>query len=156
MADRIPLDPDTKLRRQALAVQLTAEGFPTSEKTLATKATRGGGPPYRLYGRIPIYTWGEALEWALKRLSPLMTSTSERELQPGLNEHREDHRTLTSEQKIVQRTLGGSDMPPGQPTSADAASAGKADTAAVPSAPTLTSAPAPRKRWRASTRRRSS
>jgi hypothetical protein len=46
----LALGPDTLLRRKATAEALTAAGFPTAEKTLATKATRGGGPPYRKYG----------------------------------------------------------------------------------------------------------
>ena len=33
-------------------------------KTLATKASRGGGPPYRLFGRKPLYRWGDGLDWA--------------------------------------------------------------------------------------------
>jgi hypothetical protein len=28
------------------------------------RATRGGGPRYRLFGRKPLYRWGDALEWA--------------------------------------------------------------------------------------------
>ena len=73
----IPDDPDALLRRRETAAALTALGFPTSEKTLATKATRGGGPPYRLYGRMPLYRWGDARNWAQGRLSPPRHSTSE-------------------------------------------------------------------------------
>jgi hypothetical protein len=61
--------PDALLRRKALAETLTAKGYPTSDKTLATKATRGGGPPYRLFGRIPLYRLGDALAWAESRMS---------------------------------------------------------------------------------------
>jgi hypothetical protein len=56
---------------------LTEAGFPTAVATLATKATRGSGPPFRLYGRIPVYRWADALDWARSRLSDLVTSTSE-------------------------------------------------------------------------------
>lgn len=70
-------DPNELLRRQALAQALTEAGFPTAPATLATKATRGGGPPFRLYGRIPLYRWGDALEWAESRLSKPRWSTSE-------------------------------------------------------------------------------
>jgi hypothetical protein len=73
----VPTDPNKKLRRGALAEALTEEGYPTSAATLATKATRGGGPPFQLYGRIPLYTWGPALSWAEGRLSPPRCSTSE-------------------------------------------------------------------------------
>jgi hypothetical protein len=70
-------DPDELLRREPLANALTEAGFPTASATLATKATRGGGPPFRCYGRIPLYRWGDALAWAESRLSPLRRSTSE-------------------------------------------------------------------------------
>ncbi len=71
------LTPETKLRRKAAAEALTAAGFPVSETSLSTMATRGGGPPYRKFGRIPLYEWGAALEWARGRLSKPVKSTSE-------------------------------------------------------------------------------
>ena len=52
-------------------------GFPTKPSTLATKATRGGGPPYELWGKKPIYTWGTSLAWAKSRLSAPRTNSSE-------------------------------------------------------------------------------
>jgi hypothetical protein len=73
----MPLQPDTRLTRQKLAEALTEEGFPTKASTLATKATRGGGPAYELYGKKPIYTWGTSLAWAESRLSPPRTNSSE-------------------------------------------------------------------------------
>ena len=73
----IPDSPDALLRRTPTAQALTAYGFPTSDKTLATKATRGGGPPYRLFGRIPLYRWGDCLDWAESKMSPPRRSTSE-------------------------------------------------------------------------------
>lgn len=45
MVGPLPLNPNALLRRKATAEALSAMGFPMSEKTLATKATRGGGPP---------------------------------------------------------------------------------------------------------------
>jgi hypothetical protein len=75
----IPDTLDTKLTRQATAEALTAAGFPVSEKTLATMATRGGGPLYQLFGRKPLYRWGDALEWAKGRLSKPVRTTSELE-----------------------------------------------------------------------------
>ncbi|QIG47938.1 DNA-binding protein [Nordella sp. HKS 07] len=65
------------LRRRALADALTAEGFTISATTLATMATRGGGPPFRRFGRVPLYEWGEALEWARSRLGKKVHSTAE-------------------------------------------------------------------------------
>jgi hypothetical protein len=38
----IPDDPNALLTRDATAVALTESGYPTSPKTLATKASRGG------------------------------------------------------------------------------------------------------------------
>lgn len=73
----IPGNPNAKLRRRATAEALTEAGYPTTEKTLATKATRGGGPPYALWGRVPLYTWETTLAWAENRLSPPRTNTSE-------------------------------------------------------------------------------
>jgi hypothetical protein len=77
MAQLIPDTPDALLRRKAIAEALSAVGYPCSDKTLATKATRGGGPPYRLFGRVPLYRWGEALAWAEGKLSAPRCSTSE-------------------------------------------------------------------------------
>jgi hypothetical protein len=71
------LTPETRLRRRAVAEASTAHGYPIKEKTLATMASRGGGPPFQLWGRIPIYTWGPYLDWAEARLSEPRSSTSE-------------------------------------------------------------------------------
>ena len=47
----------TYLRRRTAAEYLRENrGIPTSEKTLAKLACIGGGPVYRLFGRIPLYT----------------------------------------------------------------------------------------------------
>src|SRR5262245_14071754 len=72
-------DADALLLRDQAAEALTEAGFKTSPATLATKATRGGGPPYRLYGRRPLYRWGDLLVWAQNQLSDLRCSTSERD-----------------------------------------------------------------------------
>jgi hypothetical protein len=71
------LDEDTLLGRADAARTLTEAGFRISSATLATKATRGGGPPYRLFGGRPLYRWGDALAWARGRLSEPVTNTSE-------------------------------------------------------------------------------
>jgi hypothetical protein len=73
----VPEDPDTLLTRAKLAERLTERGFPVKAKTLSTKASRGGGPAYQLFGRKPLYRWGDALDWATKRLSKPVRSTSE-------------------------------------------------------------------------------
>ncbi len=71
------IGPDTFLRRDQAAKALTAAGYPVSPATLATKACRGAGPPFRLFGRVPLYRWGDLLEWAESKLSPPVSSTSE-------------------------------------------------------------------------------
>lgn len=73
----INIDPDSLMTRDQIANALTSAGFPTKAKTLATKATRGGGPPYRLYSARALYRWGDALDWARSRLTPVIHSTSE-------------------------------------------------------------------------------
>jgi hypothetical protein len=54
----LPSNLDALLTRERVADALTEAGFPTSPKTLATKASRGGGPPYRKFGHRPLYRWG--------------------------------------------------------------------------------------------------
>jgi hypothetical protein len=71
-----PENADALLTRDAVAAALTAAGFPVKAKTLATKASRGGGPPYQLFGVRPLYRWGDAVAWAKSRLSAPRHSTS--------------------------------------------------------------------------------
>jgi hypothetical protein len=66
----IPEGVDTLLTRDQVAEALTDAGFPVRPKTLATKATRGGGPPFRCFGTKPLYRWSDALAWAQSRLGP--------------------------------------------------------------------------------------
>jgi hypothetical protein len=73
----MPYGPDALLRRRATAEALIAAGFPVRPATLATMASRGGGPPYRVFGRIPLYRLADALAWAESRLSPPRRSSSE-------------------------------------------------------------------------------
>jgi hypothetical protein len=75
----IPNDPDALLLRIPTAEALTKAGYPIKAKTLATLATRGGGPPYRLFGRRALYRWGGAIAWAQSRLSSLRGNTSEKD-----------------------------------------------------------------------------
>ena len=69
--------PEAWLRRRATSEALTAAGFPVRPATLATMASRGGGPPYRLFGRVPLYRLADALAWAESRLTPPRHSSSE-------------------------------------------------------------------------------
>jgi hypothetical protein len=83
MAVPAPTDPNALLRRTALAAALTESGYPIAPATLATMATRGGGPPFRLFGRIPIYCWGAALAWAQGRCTEPRSSSSEADIRPS-------------------------------------------------------------------------
>jgi hypothetical protein len=73
----MPLNPDTLLPRDQAAAALTEAGFHTQPATRATKATRGGGPPFQKYGSRALYRWGSTLDWARSRLSAPISSTSE-------------------------------------------------------------------------------
>jgi hypothetical protein len=73
----IPDDLDALLLRIPVAEALTQKGFPIKAKTLATMATRGGGPPYRLFGQRAVYRWGDALEWADARMTAPRRSSAE-------------------------------------------------------------------------------
>jgi hypothetical protein len=77
MASPVPENPDALLTRDQTAAALSAAGFPVRPKTLATKATRGGGPPFRKFGPRPLYRWQDSLDWALARLGPPICSTAE-------------------------------------------------------------------------------
>jgi hypothetical protein len=74
---------DALLTRRDAAAALTAAGYPVARATLATRAVRGGGPPFRRFGRVPLYSWGDLLAWAQSRLSPPICSTSEADTLPG-------------------------------------------------------------------------
>ena len=70
-------DLDKILTRAELAKALTGAGYPITKATLDTMATRGGGPVFRLFGKRPLYGWGDAIEWARARMSPPVRTTSE-------------------------------------------------------------------------------
>jgi hypothetical protein len=65
-----PPDRDALLTRDETAVALTAAGYPIRSATLGTKATRGGGPPFRRFGTRSLYRWGDAIDWAEGRMAP--------------------------------------------------------------------------------------
>jgi hypothetical protein len=73
----VPESFDSLLSREAAARALTAAGYITSASTLATKATRGGGPAYRIFGKRAIYRWEDLIAWAEGRTEPHRHSTSE-------------------------------------------------------------------------------
>ena len=73
----IPTYLDALLTRERTAAALTAAGYPVSPKTLSTKATRGGGPPYSLFCGRALYRWGDSLDWARSLTGSPTCSTSE-------------------------------------------------------------------------------
>ena len=73
------LRPDTLLTRKQFAAALTASGRPISVGTLNTMASRGGGPPFSIWGTRSLYEWGPGLRWAEARTSPPQRSSSERD-----------------------------------------------------------------------------
>lgn len=75
-------EPEALLTRSHTADNLIRAGFPVSAKTLATKASRGGGPPYSLFGARPLYRWRDALAWAYSRLTSPRRSSSEGDVAP--------------------------------------------------------------------------
>lgn len=79
----IPDSPDRLLTRQRVAEALTEAGYPISHRTLSTKATRGGGPPYSLFSGRALYRWGDALEWAQSLTTAPRRSTSEADAHAG-------------------------------------------------------------------------
>src|SRR5215475_8873330 len=69
---------DRLLRRLRAAEYITdTYGIPCSPKTLAKLACVGGGPPFRLAGRFPLYPVSGLDEWARSKIGPLVRSTSE-------------------------------------------------------------------------------
>lgn len=68
MLDLPPSD-NALLTREGTAKALTDAGFPIKPATLATMATRLGGPPYLIFGRTPLYRWRTSLAWAHARLA---------------------------------------------------------------------------------------
>ena len=63
-------------RKQAVQA-LGERGFPVSDKTLATMATRGGSPVFHHFGQRVLYRWDDVMLWAEGRLGPPCSSTSE-------------------------------------------------------------------------------
>jgi hypothetical protein len=73
----VPANLDALLTRSQTGACLREEGFPVADKTLATLACRGGGPPYHRFGARVLYRWRDALDWARSRLSAPLNSTSD-------------------------------------------------------------------------------
>jgi len=72
------MDPNTPLRRDEAGAYIRDRyRLPCSDKYLAKLAVTGGGPKFRKASRWPIYDIADLDAWALSRISPKVTSTSE-------------------------------------------------------------------------------
>lgn len=67
-----------RLTRQELAEALTKAGYPISKATLATKASRGGGPVFQRFGNRVLYDLDKALAWARTQLVDVPSKPRER------------------------------------------------------------------------------
>jgi hypothetical protein len=65
-------------RKLASEYLLSIHGIQLSLATLAKLAVIGGGPPFRLDGRFPLYDRDDLDAFATRRLGPLRNSTSDR------------------------------------------------------------------------------
>jgi hypothetical protein len=64
-------------RREAAAYIREKHNLPCTAATLATLASRSGGPPFYLFGRIPIYSEEGLDAWVKARMGEPVRSTSE-------------------------------------------------------------------------------
>jgi hypothetical protein len=74
--DAAKLEPHLRRVQAAKYVEATYS-IPCSPKTLAKYACVGGGPPFRLAGRFPLYPTSGLDAWAQSKIGPLVRSTSE-------------------------------------------------------------------------------
>lgn len=84
----LPLDsipPETLLGRAQVGVALKARGILfVSTDTLATKATRGGGPPFKRFGKQAVYRWADVVAWVHETMGEAARTTAERRGRAGL------------------------------------------------------------------------
>jgi hypothetical protein len=71
------MDNPEYLRREQAAEYLQKRIGAYTVETLAKLACVGGGPKFRRFGRIPLYTPADLEEWIASRLSESVGSTSE-------------------------------------------------------------------------------
>jgi hypothetical protein len=67
-----------RLNRIEAANYCTEKGYATSPATLATKASRGGGPVFSYFGARPVYDPEDLDRWIEDNLSDKVRSTAER------------------------------------------------------------------------------
>jgi hypothetical protein len=71
--------PNRMRRREASQYLQEQHGIRLAHTTLAKLAVLGGGPPFRLDGRFPVYDRDALDAYANARLGPLRRSTSDTE-----------------------------------------------------------------------------
>lgn len=69
--------PNRMRRREASQYLQEQHGIRLAHATLAKLAVVGGGPPFRLDGRFPVYDRQALDTYAAERLGPLRRSTSD-------------------------------------------------------------------------------
>jgi hypothetical protein len=74
---RLEFSPDTLMSPRVLVARLDEAGIPIAFGTLERLRSVGGGPIFTKFGKAVLYRWGDALVWALDKLRPLRTSTSD-------------------------------------------------------------------------------
>jgi|SRR5271166_5412949 len=65
------------LKPRELLVELRERGIVRTEASLATMRSRGGGPPFRRFGREVFYPFADFVKWYQENLSAAVTRTSE-------------------------------------------------------------------------------
>jgi len=68
---------DTMFTREKAAAALSDLGYPVSKATLATLASRSGGPRYCRFGKRVLYRWADLVDWSKARCGPTVRTTSE-------------------------------------------------------------------------------
>jgi len=72
------MDPQIFLRRKEASTYLREKfKLERAPSTLAKLAVIGGGPPFRLLNRVPLYTPADLDQWVASKLGPRMHSTSD-------------------------------------------------------------------------------
>ena len=74
------------LDRRAASALLAEHGIPCAAATLATYATRGGGPPFSKFGARVVYRRDDLIAWAKGKLTAPRRSTSEADAAPTIAE----------------------------------------------------------------------
>jgi hypothetical protein len=77
-ANSLNSPPAEAVRRRADRTRISGCG-----ENARYQGKQGGGPPYRKFGRVVLYRWGDVLAWAEAQLSPPVHSSSELVAVPG-------------------------------------------------------------------------